>query len=438
MSDSWVGGDISGLTAMGTALKGAKKELNGVVRPLSRGVEGLVHDAGWKGDAAKSFRAQWSVDAITAGGFADLVEAVGETLADLATALSTANSALQNAADVATRKGVPVGPKGVPGTLMTNNPPSAEEKTAMGDLDDYATLYKKLMHEAQRARIDAAKRLDKLYASIDPDEPMAKGDKIVVGDYLRGLWTAKTDGERALHLDAAKELPEARREHDAALKALEGEEAKFKTAEKNLPKTFKLHGEWRAASDRLDSLERSLARAENGSAHLPYDRQLNYKLADALEGSRLVKGAPDFLKEIPVIDVAATVAVGALEAKQDHDKGWSWKHSALVDVGGGLVGLGAGVGAAALATASLPADAVVATAAVGGAVVVGVSTFADKLFHEHWSEDIHDHGVFAGTLYGIGHSEVQAWDAGKDMVSGSAHWVGDKSKKLWHGVSSIF
>lgn len=111
---------------------------------------------------------------------------------------------------------------------------------------------------------------------------------------------------------------------------------------------------WQAAADQLDSLEGRLAGLENGSSRMPYDRYLNYKMADVLRGSELAEGAPRFLKEIPVIDVAATVAAGGLEAKQDHDEGWSWGHSVLVDVGGSLVALGAGVGLA----ASIPVDGV--------------------------------------------------------------------------------
>ncbi|MFE2610594.1 hypothetical protein ACFXDI_46475 [Streptomyces mirabilis] len=76
----------------------------------------------------------------------------------------------------------------------------------------------------------------------------------------------------------------------------------------------------------------------------------------------------------------------------------------------------------------------VATAAVGGAVVVGVGTFADKLLHEHWSEDWDDHGAVVGTLHGIGHSGAQAWHAGEGMVTGTGHWIGDKSKALWHKI----
>ncbi|MGN5377143.1 hypothetical protein ACQ4WX_04080 [Streptomyces lasalocidi] len=96
----------------------------------------------------------------------------------------------------------------------------------------------------------------------------------------------------------------------------------------------------------------------------------------------------------------------------------------------GLVALGAGVGLA----ASIPVDGVVATAAVGGAVVVGVETFADKLLHEHWSQNWDDHGAGEGTLYGIGHSGTQAWHAGEGMVTGTGHGIGDKSKALWHKI----
>ncbi|MGW0208369.1 WXG100 family type VII secretion target [Streptomyces sp. NPDC003233] len=430
MTDSWVGGDIDGLAAMGTALTSAKEHLDDIVKPLSKGVDKLVKDAGWKGEAAEKFEAAWTKDAITAGGFAELVYAVGKELTDLATNLSSANTALQNAAHVAQKKGVSIGPKGEPVPLATNNPPSAKEVQATKDNNDYTTLYTELMHQAQRARLLAAKNIGRLYAEIDPSEPMQKGDKIVVADYLRGLWTAGAEGDRALGLDMADDIKHAQEEHDKALSALKDEEAKFRTADANLPKAFKLRGEWQAAADQLDSLEGRLAGLENGSSHMPYDRYLNYKMADVLRGSELAEGAPRFLKEIPVIDVAATVAAGGLEAKQDHDEGWSWGHSVLVDVGGGLVALGAGVALA----ASVPVDGVVATAAVGGAVVVGVGTFADKLFHEHWSEDWDDHGAVVGTLYGIGHSGAQAWHTGEGMVTGTGHWISDKSKALWHKI----
>jgi hypothetical protein len=39
-----------------------------------------------------------------------------------------------------------------------------------------------------------------------------------------------------------------------------------------------------------------------------------------------------------------------------------------------------------------------------------------------------------GTLHGIGHSGAQAWHAGEGMVTGTGHWIGDKSKALWHKI----
>ncbi|MFB8183341.1 hypothetical protein ACFC8N_46730 [Streptomyces sp. NPDC055966] len=33
-----------------------------------------------------------------------------------------------------------------------------------------------------------------------------------------------------------------------------------------------------------------------------------------------------------------------------------------------------------------------------------------------------------------GHSATQAWHAGEGMVTGTGHWIGDKSKALWHKI----
>lgn len=163
MSDSWVGGDIAGLGAMGTAYTGAKKSLEGVVKPLGGQADKLVDDAGWQGEAAESFREAWTADSMAAGALAELVGAVGKVLTDLSTRLSTAETGLQNAEDVAVQAGVPMGPAGAPGELMTNNPPNPEESKAIKALDDYAGVRATALHEAQQARLDAADALTTLY-----------------------------------------------------------------------------------------------------------------------------------------------------------------------------------------------------------------------------------------------------------------------------------
>jgi uncharacterized protein YukE len=439
VGDSWIGGDITGLHTMGSTLTGAKEQLESVVKPLSSGVETLVTDAGWKSEAAEEFRGRWIEDAMAAGGFAELVKAAGDALTTLAQALTDANSALQNAADVAQGKGVPVGPHGVPGTIMESDPQSPGAKQARADLDEYDTVYREITTQAQKARLDCAKTLTSLYDTIDPKgPPLTKGDKVVIADYLRGLWTVPSEKSRRLGLDAAGKLSQAEKEHDAAYAAMKDEEAKFRTAEANLPKAFKLKGEYQRLGSEIDALHGDILRAENGSSVLPYDKVLNYKLADALKGSRLVEGAPEFLRELPVVDVAAAAAFGGLEAKEDHDKGWSWGHSVAVDVGGALVGLGVGAavvaGGVEVAEAAGVAVSTGAEVAAGGAVILFTSDVVDEAFHEHWSEDIHDHGVVAGIGHGtanvFSHAGKDFWDTG----TGAVKSVGNTGKKLWHSV----
>ena len=127
MGDSWVGGDIGGLHTMATTYKNAKDKLDGVVKVLSRAVDKLADDASWKGEAAKTFRGVWSEDEFTAGAFAELVSEVGGILGDLADALSTCETSLQNAEHVAAGKGVSTDSKGAPVPIMTANPPSADD-----------------------------------------------------------------------------------------------------------------------------------------------------------------------------------------------------------------------------------------------------------------------------------------------------------------------
>jgi hypothetical protein len=115
--------------------------------------------------------------------------------------------------------------------------------------------------------------------------------------------------------------------------------------------------------------------------------------------------------------------VGVTEAQEDHDKGWSWTHSVLVDGGAALGGLA--VGAAIVATLPEDAAAGVLTLAAGG-VMFGAYA-VDKAFHEHWSEDIHDHGVIGGVAQG-------SWN----VVKGAGTSIVDDAKGVWHGVTSLF
>ncbi|GAB2935887.1 hypothetical protein GCM10027047_35730 [Rhodococcus aerolatus] len=48
---------------------------------------------------------------------------------------------------------------------------------------------------------------------------------------------------------------------------------------------------------------------------------------------------------------------------------------------------------------------------------------AYEAFHEHWSEDVHDHGVIAGILHGSG-----------DVLSNTGGDLKDLATGAWHSV----
>ncbi|MEU9269243.1 hypothetical protein AB0E04_27865 [Streptomyces sp. NPDC048251] len=423
MADSWVGGDIGGLRTMADTYKNAKRKLEDVVHPLGRAVERLVGDTSWKGEAAETFRATWSEDALAAGAFASLVHSAGDILDTLVGALSACETALQNAEHVAAGKGVPMGDKGVPLDILTADPPSADDRKTIAALGEYGTVRDEILHTAQHARLVAADGLRGLYAQVTA--PVSTGDKITLADALRGLYAYDAEDARAGGKEARTLIDGAKAEERAAKKELRAERKAFQKAGRALPDDLPAKGAYRDAAVQVDSLEDAIARADHGSTALPYDRVLNVKLADAADALRLGEGVgrlPEFLREIPVLDVAAAAACGLVEAKDDHDKGWSWQHSVVVDGGAALGGVAVGAGV----VAALPVEGAAALAGVGVVAAVGVTSLLDHSFHEHWSEDIHDHGVVGGVLTGTGHVLTETKDDGVRMA-----------KDIWHGVTSI-
>jgi hypothetical protein len=266
---------------------------------------------------------------------------------------------------------------------------------------------------------------------VTKGDATSPGDKITLADYLRGLYAYDAEDARAGGIEARKHLDAAKAEAQAAKKELRAERKAYQKAGKALPKDLPAKSAYRDAVSKVDALEQDLVRADHGSTALPYDRALNVKLADAAEALRVGEGlekVPDFLKEIPVLDVAAAGACGLLEASDDHDKGWSWQHSIAVDGGANLAGLAAGTAVTAGLVALAPVDVPVAVVAgVGGGIVIGATGIIDHSFHEHWSEDIHDHGVVGGILHGSGHVLSETGD---DFVR--------LKDDVWHGIKSIF
>ncbi|MGH1555674.1 hypothetical protein ACRAWF_39035 [Streptomyces sp. L7] len=98
-----------------------------------------------------------------------------------------------------------------------------------------------------------------------------------------------------------------------------------------------------------------------------------------------------------------------------------------VDVGAAVGGVVVGALAVAAAPEVVTAAGAVLVAGVGvGAAIIGTDLL-DHTFHEHWSEDIHDHGVVGGVAHGV-------WNVGAK----TGEDVGRLGKDIWHGVTSIF
>ncbi|MEV5509515.1 hypothetical protein [Streptomyces orinoci] len=424
MTDSWVGGDIGGLAAMGLAYTDAEKDLNGPLKPLGTSVDSLVKVMGWQGESATAFLAKWSTDAMTAGAFSAFVSSVGKVLTDLSNDLKTAESALHNAEDVAVRAGVTMRGQG-----QSMDPPAGADDKVVKARNEYETARAECLHTAQKARIDAARRLNALYDQVTATSGLQTGDKVTLADYLRGLYAIDAEAHRAKGDKAAAQLDSAKKEMEESKKALQKEVEAFTKEGKSLPAEFPAKSRYADAIKQVMQLDATIKDA--GSGRLPADGPLNVKVADAAEALKMGRGLealPKFLREIPVVDVAAAGACGILGAQTDHDRGMSWKRSLVINGTSNFGGLAAGTAVTALALADAP---VAVAAGVGGVVVIGSTMLIDNALHEHWKEDIHDHGVIGGIAFGSKHIASETAHDGWNLVKGAG-------KGVWHGLKSIF
>jgi uncharacterized protein YukE len=438
VAESWVGGDLAGLQQMAHTMQAAPGEMEDVVRALSSKVDTLVGDAGWKGDAADSFRKAWTANSIQAGALSDTVGTVGKVIGDLASKLQQIDNALYNAAHEAQKKGAPIGPQGEPQPIATSTGSTDPRVAAVLQAQaDYATTYDSAMQLAKGYRLNAADTLSGIYdqISFDPGRQNTSDQWVTIGDYLQGLYTMPGEKNDMAKGKLPAEIADARERMKQARKDLKAARNAYRVKGMKLPidnDARLAHGQ---VANELKGLETELASAEAGKGELPLTKALSVKLSDiAKEIPQLASVAEaqpkglEFLKEIPVIDVAASGVAAELQAQDDINKGWSPEHARAADYGAAGIGLAVGTGVGAIAAAAgAPVTAVVIG---GGALVVGVGDFAYQGFHEHWSEDIDQHGVVGGVLTGIGH---MGENTGKDVVDmGKGIWNGAKS--LWHGV----
>ncbi|MBT0566069.1 hypothetical protein [Williamsia sp. CHRR-6] len=114
----------------------------------------------------------------------------------------------------------------------------------------------------------------------------------------------------------------------------------------------------------------------------------------------------------------------------DHEKHANETVARTNDSGAAAAGPAAGAATPA-GIAALPVEVPAAVVAgIAGFAVVGVGGVGYESFHEHCSEDIHDHGVFAGVLHGTGNTFA---NTGGDLVD-MGTTVGHSAKSLWKSV----
>ncbi len=432
---SWIGGDLGGLQAMGTAMKSAPESTQAVVAALGNQVEKVVGDAGWKGQAADAFRKAWTSTSIQVGGLATTVAGIGRTLGDLGDTLQQIEADLYNAAYEAKGRGAQIGDDGKPLPLaISGDPDSTEAKQARQAQQDYTDTYNSAIKLAQGFRLNAAKTISEVINPLRPDGKTSDftwDKRITLADYLRGLYAVPSEKNSQWGKELPDKIKDAQTTLDKATQDWRTAFDEYRLDGKAMPIDDPARfGHIQAVND-LYHLETKLAAAEAGKGELPLSDALNTKLADmdklAPELSKLAPKSLEFLKDIPVVDIAASGVVAEIQARDDIDRGQNSTKARVQDYAAAGVGLAAGAGTAALMAGSAP---VWLTASAAGMAVIGVGDMVYEGFHEHWGEDIHDRGVWNGTMHGIGNTGANTWGDIKDLGSSAGHAVTD----LWHKI----
>lgn len=426
---SWVGGDIPGLQAMGSAMAQATNKTSDIVKTLNSRVDTLASDAEWKGTSADAFRKVWSDNSVEIGILNSTVTQAGTTIKKLADGLQDLEDKLHNVAAKYSAKGVPIGANGEPQAVVVSGDASASPaKDVLQAAKEYKELYDSYMMLAKGVRSEAANSLSDLLSHAltptaeKPGQGVKPDARVTAEDYLRGLLAAPDETKRD-HAKLGQELRDARQRFKATRGPLQAAKAEYAAKGLNLP----ANNDARLAhSDALKELNAAADKFGNAAEPkwvMPGSDWLNFKLGDLAKSGSLVKTFPEklgFLKDVPVLDIGATIGISGLQASSDMDKGRSFLPAVGSQGLAGLAGLGAGAAAFALAPAAAPE---LLVAAGAGALVVGVGNIGSAAANEHWMEDIQSSGVVAGLAEGFGHA-----------VAGGISETGNQVASIWHGI----
>lgn len=432
---SWVGGDIPALQSAGTTLKSAPDKMKSVVHDLSSSVDKLVESASWSGDAAESMRGKWSRNAIEAADVGTFIGSVGDSLSQLGDGLSHIDGALYDAADACKQRGAQIDmSNGKPLPLVIQgdqNTPAAQG--AIRAQNEYKDAYAYAMQSAKALRMAAATEIESLVKPVitPAGAEGAEADKPTMASILRGIYTGRFEatGIRIENLKEARES--ATKGFNSAADQLQGDLESFaKTGGPTLPASLLQHAsDFDGALSKFQVVDKEVSAKIpelEGRAQLPGSAFLNTKVADLAK--RLPTGdlatKLRLFNEIPVVDVGLSAVMVGFQVHDDVQKGADMTTAIKQDGAAAAGGLVAGV----LVAGAIPGPGWAAAAGIGAAALVGDGLYQG--FHEHWSEDIHDHGVIKGIGQGISNSASREWDDMKAM--GNA--VGDASKEAWHAT----
>ncbi|WP_414168948.1 WXG100 family type VII secretion target [Streptoverticillium reticulum] len=386
--------DIRGLHDVARDYTAAAQALDESSRFLNSKVAGVVHEAGWTGEAASAFQTAWASDGTVQAAMAEAMSQVADIVTVLADELSEARHELEAVQDQDQDQG---------------QGQDQGQAQAVG-----LTLAEAALSRAQHVRQWAAQRLNGVAGQILPcdgsPETLGPADQLTLAEVLRGLYTAPA---------AVTEVGHER------LERLQKQAADLKRAHAGVPKGSE---EWdrmleqrRTTRAALTEQRMSVSSVEGWAGKFKGSKGARLtvgEIADRFRGGRT--GAVGAMGALSGVLTGATVYC---QAEEDHEKGWSWGEAVAKAGGPAVAGLASGVlvesGVAAIGAAAPPV-AVAATGVAAGAVLgYGVGTFGYELTHRaHFSRHIHQDGVVAGIGEGFA-------DAGRA-------WADNDAVDLWH------
>jgi len=438
----WVGGDISGLQSIAQDLFDYVPSVQDLTGALGPAVADLTDGAhGWQGSAASAFTAAWAVQAATARALEDFVAGAGAAVNGLAVALSDLESALEDEARSAGEHGVTIGADG--NVAGYAGPAGLEWAIA------YQQVQRQVLNQAGLARQAAAGELNALYQQVTNVNPhLNVGDAVTMGGLLADLLAAPTAARRGVaakiksrtgtDLKLRDEIADSRAAGRQAPKQVKDElfkvDKELQDAQAELSQTGKTENAVSRLPDTRAGDVRGFLSGQAGlGKHVGGSTESDLRAAADEEPGALGK-VLDFGGDVPVVDVAATlagIAVGTCtDVKGGQPLGPALADETVANTAGAVTANAAAGAVGEEIGSELGAVGGPAGIAVGALVGYGVGDLTHNLLTEQWGQDEEKYGAVLGTLYGVGHSEAATVDDARELAVGTGH----EAEHLWDNV----